>query len=77
MMNINGKAVMIDINGIEMAPGDTAAIIRHDGSLGLSDVSNFRKEGAAARAGLESLDECGVEFAQCTILGRVVASATA
>lgn len=73
---IEGKARLVDTNSFEMLPGDKAAIARHDGSLAIAEVTNYRKEGWSPRAALEPLDEAGNILARCEIIGRVVGTAS-
>lgn len=72
IFNINNRSAVVDVNEIALLPGDRALIFRHDGSMAIAEVRNLIREGAAARAALEPVDEHGVRYELCTIVGRVV-----
>lgn len=73
-MPIGGRVVMVDIEDYELLPGDRAAVIRHDGSIGVSEVSPASSGVlfGGERSALEIQDMPGM-FSGCVIIGRVVA----
>lgn len=77
IFNINNRSAVVDVSEIAMLPGDRALIFRHDGSMAIAEVRNLIRDGAAARAALEPIDEHGVRYELCTIVGRVIEMAAA
>lgn len=72
-MVIDGRTVLVDLEDVDIMPGDEAAVIRGDGSLAITELKPFKdyEEMGGPRWALAASQAAGA-YQACIIMGRVI-----
>lgn len=72
-MKIGGRTVLVDMDDVDIFPGDEAAVIQRDGTLAITELKPFKdyEEMGGPRWAIATSQAAGA-FQACIIVGRVV-----